>query len=257
MATLSPPDSRDFEIGDYVVGASQLPLTFAAYVQQAAPIKNQEDINSCVGHAIAAVCEINELSDAHPGETVLFDQSPGWIYRHRSESGDNGMNGREGLEIARKLGVPLQRDYPANGKKRTKEISPELYTKAANYRIKGYARVRTVAMAKECLFKFGPLYAVLPVANPGAEKFWRGKAISYHAVALYGWVESGFIVRNSWGREWDENGYGVLPWYDWPYVLEAFTLVDGPSKKVVAPPLQFEQPKEKKKKERACGCGIQ
>lgn len=29
---------------------------------------------------------------------------------------------------------------------------------------------------------------------------------------IYGWNESGFLVQNSWGKDWGNNGTAILPY---------------------------------------------
>jgi hypothetical protein len=47
----------------------------------------------------------------------------------------------------------------------------------------------------------------------------RGRSESGHAVAIVGYTRDGFIVQNSWGREWGANGFALLPYED--YLLHA------------------------------------
>lgn len=42
-----------------------------------------------------------------------------------------------------------------------------------------------------------------------------GRASSGHAVALVGYTADGFIVQNSWGQAWGEQGFALLPYEDW------------------------------------------
>ena len=42
----------------------------------------------------------------------------------------------------------------------------------------------------------------------------QGQADSGHAVALVGYTDEGFIVQNSWGPEWGERGFALLPYED-------------------------------------------
>jgi hypothetical protein len=42
----------------------------------------------------------------------------------------------------------------------------------------------------------------------------RGRADSGHAVALVGYTKQGFIVQNSWGPGWGDEGFALLPYED-------------------------------------------
>jgi hypothetical protein len=46
-----------------------------------------------------------------------------------------------------------------------------------------------------------------------------GRADSGHAVAFIGYTDEGFIVQNSWGEEWGEGGFALLPYED--YLIHA------------------------------------
>lgn len=232
MALLSPPDPRDYEMQNYLVGNETLPATFTDYVDKAAEVKNQKG-NSCVGHALASVIDIVELKDAHRSHgMVLLPTSPGWIYYHRTHDGDYGMYVRTAFRNAQKIGSCLTRDFPGSGIKRQREgLDDNLYAAAANYKIKSYARVRTVREAKSALVQYGPVLIVVPVYNDAPRPFiWRGSDLNgFHAMSLYGWNRDGFIVRNSWGRDFADGGYVTLPFEDWRYVTEAWSVVDAKS----------------------------
>jgi papain like protease len=43
----------------------------------------------------------------------------------------------------------------------------------------------------------------------------KGKADGGHAVAIVGYTAEGFIVQNSWGAEWGNSGFALLPYEDW------------------------------------------
>jgi hypothetical protein len=43
----------------------------------------------------------------------------------------------------------------------------------------------------------------------------KGRADGGHAVAIVGYTEDGFIVQNSWGRQWGLDGFALLPYEDW------------------------------------------
>jgi hypothetical protein len=47
----------------------------------------------------------------------------------------------------------------------------------------------------------------------------KERAESGHAVAIIGYTEEGFIIQNSWGEDWGNGGYALLPYED--YLLHA------------------------------------
>lgn len=42
----------------------------------------------------------------------------------------------------------------------------------------------------------------------------QGRATDGHAVALVGYTADGFIVQNSWGEDWGQDGFALLPYED-------------------------------------------
>lgn len=43
----------------------------------------------------------------------------------------------------------------------------------------------------------------------------QGRAENGHAIAIVGYTFDGFIVQNSWGTAWGNNGFALLPYEDW------------------------------------------
>jgi hypothetical protein len=43
----------------------------------------------------------------------------------------------------------------------------------------------------------------------------KGRADGGHAVAIVGYTAEGFIVQNSWGTQWGNSGFALLPYEDW------------------------------------------
>lgn len=51
------------------------------------------------------------------------------------------------------------------------------------------------------------LVRINPIAQP--------KEAGGHAFALVGYNEQGFVVQNSWGKDWGSYGFALLPYEDW------------------------------------------
>lgn len=50
-----------------------------------------------------------------------------------------------------------------------------------------------------------------------------------HAMCIVGYTKEGFILRNSWGRNWGDNGYCIFPYQDWGLHYEVWTTIDTES----------------------------
>ena len=128
----------------------------------------------------------------------------------------------------------------------TASQSPKLYKASQSYRVNPYAMGELSNIEKRAkneyaimydLFKYGPVTATIKVFDPvGASELhknfylytkgiygtnWdRDPASSdgYHAIAIVGWGEElvqnvpvkYWIIRNSWGTSWGQNGYGKI-----------------------------------------------
>ena len=88
------------------------------------------------------------------------------------------------------------------------------------YTIKEYYRVNTIDELKNALYQSGPCYISFPVYDTRPE-FWRPKGNEPlrggHALAVVGYNKEGFIIRNSWGRYWGNNGYFEMSYDSFEY----------------------------------------
>jgi hypothetical protein len=111
-----------------------------------------------------------------------------------------------------------------------REENPELYETAAAYKIASYARIRTIEGLKESLYMNGPCLIAGPVYHAGQD-MWKKKEPDQrlnggHAMAVVGYTEDAFIIRNSWGSHWGEGGHCLFPFSEWGSQWEVWTTVD-------------------------------
>jgi C1A family cysteine protease len=45
-------------------------------------------------------------------------------------------------------------------------------------------------------------------------------------MAIVGWDTEGFIIRNSWGDDWNDDGHTIFPYTDWGLQWEVWTAID-------------------------------
>ena len=129
------------------------------------------------------------------------------IYRSRTNNGE-GMTYKDALSYLRKKGV--------------KSDVGRLY-------IKQYGRVMSSMMLKYAIIMNGPCFGALPVFSE-RDKFWKKTYgdifMGYHAIAIVGYDEEGFIIRNSWGDNFGDNGYVTIPYNDFNELLEIWTVIE-------------------------------
>lgn len=87
------------------------------------------------------------------------------------------------------------------------------------------ALVKTAQGVKQCIVQFGPVMACIPVKS-NSQYFWYGSDnLGGQAVLLTGYDDKGFIIRNSWGTEWNDDGYSRIPYDEFIYIKEAWTVI--------------------------------
>jgi hypothetical protein len=129
------------------------------------------------------------------------------IYDIRTNDGD-GMTFKEAFHYLRHHGVS---------------------SKAGNLQINEYALIRSAEALKSALVMNGPCVGALPVFNFSPE-FWNkmpgDNFYGYHAISFVGYNEDGFIIRNSWGTDFGNNGHTVIKYEDFNKLLEVWTVID-------------------------------
>jgi hypothetical protein len=98
------------------------------------------------------------------------------------------------------------------------------------HRISSYARVSTVNEIKLALVKHGYVLVSMPwhedyKLKNGVYTYTSKKTRGNHCVCIYGWDERGWLVHNSWGRNWGQKGKFVVPFdFKWN---EAWAIIDN------------------------------
>lgn len=199
-------------------------------------IKNQMDKSSCVGHALSSILEYyNNKQNNNPTE-----MSVGYIYGNRSTSEykGEGMIMRDALEAVRTCGDVYKEDF-CSGMIDNVEVpivtylyemqKDMLHDKAYPHRISQYCRVNSANAIKASLYSGNPVlmammwYDDMEVVDGVLTTSFNGCA-GGHCMFIYGWNEIGWLIQNSWGEEYGNNGCFVLP-YEMP-VEEFWTLTD-------------------------------
>jgi len=155
-----------------------------------------------------------------------FLASPQFLYNIRPNPKTTLMCGRELMTILKNHGCCTEESFPyGNGD----VISNAILEEAEKYKIDGYARIRTMETLKKALMVSGPCLICFPVFNHTTSLWKQRKGeekLGCHAMAVIGFNPKGFIVRNSWGQHWDDNGYCLYPYSDWGCHTEIWTVVN-------------------------------
>ena len=155
-----------------------------------------------------------------------IEASPQYLYNNRTNQDSTLLSGRDMMKILKDYGCCLEESYLYGCKD---EISEEARVEASKFKIDGYARMRTMETLKKAILINGPCLICFPVFNHTTQLWKQRKEeekLGCHAMAVVGYNTKGFILRNSWGEHWDNNGYCIYPYSDWGCHDEVWTVVN-------------------------------
>ena len=180
-----------------------LPESYS-YVDVLPSVLNQGQDQICVPCTISSY--LNWKKNLKDGTSKDNDISLFEIYRSRTNYGE-GMTYKDALKYLRKNGV--------------KSNAGRLY-------ISQYGRVMSELLLKYAIIMNGPCFGALPVYSD-RDCFWRkgygDNLQGYHAIALVGYNKEGFVVRNSWGKSFGDNGYVTIPYNEFNELIEIWTVM--------------------------------
>lgn len=145
-----------------------------------------------------------------------------------------GTSLKAALDIARKYGVVPDSLLPfASGGLYPGKLA-EFFAIAAQRKISSYFNLgRNPQHWKAWIANNGPVLTRLDVddtwagvthAKPNLDVYHAGATYGGHAVALVGYTQKTFVVRNSWGEDWGDKGFAYA---SMKYADEAFTEAYG------------------------------
>jgi len=205
-------------------------------------VRNQQDTGACVGFAAAdGVLRWHYVRAGWIQKKEI--PSPRFIWMANKESDEitsypttfietAGTQVKLALAVARKFGCVLEGDLPMKGGL-SKLSTAAFYTKAAALRIASYHNLGSDPAAwRRWIANQGPILTRLDVdatwdgvGKKGILDVYRPDTTrGGHAVCLVGYTDRHFIVRNSWGAAWGDEGFAYA--LD-AYAAEAFTEAYG------------------------------
>ncbi len=211
------------------------------------PVENQGSLGSCTANAGVALVEYFERR----AYQKYIDASRLFLYKVTRnlmhETGDNGAYLRNTIGAMVLFGVPPEEYWPYKIDDFDKEPTAFCYSFAQNYKSITYYRLDPPETKKTDLLEriktnlkgdlpsmFGfTVYSCIDEAEKTGQIPFPGtgdKILGGHAVVAAGYDDKmviknskpgAFLIRNSWGKDWGEAGYGWLP-YD--YVLNGLAV---------------------------------
>jgi C1A family cysteine protease len=199
-------------------------------------INDQEDTGSCVGWATAdGVVRYHMVAAGKLAKNTLLSPRFVWMasketdeFTARAETfiEEAGTSLKAAMDIVRKYGAVTESLLPFHiATKMYGGNENAFYAAAAQRKIASYFNLRrNLNQWKSWLASHGPILAALSVdqtwdsataTGGNIDVFMPNTVRGGHAVTIVGYMTSGrFIVRNSWGTGWGDQGFGyVTPGY--------------------------------------------
>lgn len=213
---ISPADARD-----YVAKATAKDFP-DEYELDELPVKNQKQVGSCVAFSASEMVEyVNRWQ-----EGKYVQMSTGYIYGNR-EYETNKLSGgyyaRLAMKVLKNRGDCSYESFPHNVKmpkaeelylNRDKSIDEEAYKN----RITTYYRINSRSAVKASLLEGYPIMCTLTWGS-GTEYskedgmvHFSSKTDGGHCVIIVGWNDKGWIIQNSWGKNWGNKGRAIIPY---------------------------------------------
>ena len=174
--------------------------TFRPYLP---PVLNQGSLSICVPCSCSSYLNWKEnLNDGSnvDNKIALMD-----IYKARTNYGE-GMSFKEAFHYLRHNGVRYAKGVTGIGT---------------------YGMVTNKYTLMNAIIMNGPCFGALPVYSDNCD-FWNKTSsglLGYHAISIVGYDEKGFIIRNSWGPSFCDDGYTTIPYEDFNKFLELWTIM--------------------------------
>jgi C1A family cysteine protease len=221
------PDQRDHLFAAPPVVLADLPRKVDLRDRCPKEIYDQGHLGSCTANAIAAAFEFDllkqGLTDFVPSRLFIY-------YNERAREGtvevDSGAMIRDGIKSVSKQGVCDEVSWPYDIARFSEQPPASCYREALGNLATSYQRVaRTLGQLKGCLaagfpivfgFRVYESFESPEVAQTGEVPMPAPteEALGGHAVLAVGYDDATgrFLVRNSWGSSWGQDGHFTMPY---------------------------------------------
>jgi C1A family cysteine protease len=219
MLNLNQVVASTFDLRDYKIQvSSNIPETFE--LDNLPKVKNQGNKPTCVAHACSSLMEWHYLKNS--SKYRVF--STQFIYGLRDIGYyiGNGMMVRNALKTMVNYGVPFNSKCPGNDdyEEAIKDVSENLdiyLQESCKYKIVNYFKCNKPDEIKSAIMKHGPVIMAMNYNHKSSidndcyidNPEFNG---SSHCMLIYGWNEKGWLIQNSWGTTFAEDGRFTLPY---------------------------------------------
>jgi C1A family cysteine protease len=221
------PDQRDHLYAAPIVAPAQLPSSVDLR-PQCPPVYDQGQLGSCTANGIGGAIQFEQMKQQ---AASIFTPSRLFIYYNErviehTVSSDSGAQIRDGIKSVAKQGACPETLWPYVIANFAQKPPAAAYTSALQSKVKLYQRVaQTLAQMQGCLasgypFVFGftvyESFESQAVAQSGVVPMPAAgeQVLGGHCVVAVGYDDSQqrFIMRNSWGTSWGQQGYFTMPY---------------------------------------------
>lgn len=240
-------DDRDYKFKaapNYVKLQASRPSSID-WTRTMSPIKNQGQLGSCVGFALTAMKESQEVTERvtagkeyGPSTTDMSNLSEAYLYWNAKEYDPDKSEGtsiRYAMMVLQKKGIPTEKFWPYSDSK-TGQALPGAEEAAAWAKIGSYWRITSLeeiltALSKqpipigiECFSEFETVGedGIVPLPKD------TNNSLGGHAICLVGYDDEKRLLKfkNSWGTGWGQNGYGYITYDYFSHIIDAWTCLD-------------------------------
>jgi C1A family cysteine protease len=241
-----PVDNRDYKFASSPLFTVEAPKVFD-WTADMSPVKDQGSLGSCVGFALTAMKEWQEVREKRKERKVygvtlrdVTNLSEAWVYWNAKQidpwPGVEGTSIRYAMKVLQKQGVPPEYsweyndDYPGGPQKSAPKLA--IWGMIGSYwrveslkELKKALTVQPVPIGIACfkeILSVGSSGVIPMPANPN-------KVLGGHAICCVGFDDNKQLLKfkNSWSSKWGQNGYGYLTYeYADKYLLDAWSCFD-------------------------------
>jgi len=243
------PDERDFQISKMTVETPMELPNKVDWTGKMSPVKDQGQLGSCVGFAVAAMKEWQEQVE-HEKEVAEgkkdhrerdnYDLSEAWIYWNSKKidpwPNSEGTSIRCAMQVLHKIGVPCEKAYPYSDKYKG---SPESWSKLiakwglidSYYRCNGIDDLRKALQNGPVVIGIACFREIFFVDESGNISYPNNpnEILGGHAICAVGYDDQTrkIMFKNSWGTGWGKKGYGYISYrYINDYMWDSWCAVD-------------------------------
>lgn len=216
-----------YDARDYRYKITSIPLRQSVDLRQwDSVIEDQGDLGSCSGNAITNAYEL-QVKRSYPEQFTELSRL--FVY-YNSRLLDNAVNEdagayiRDGMRAVQKFGICSEKLWPYDIKKFKVKPNEECYADGLSRTITSYQSLETiddilhavndnkpVVIGVTVYDSFDNVSKNNPVIRPPTdrEKYSGGG----HAMTIVGYdlTKKQFLVKNSFGTDWGDRGYGWIP----------------------------------------------